>query len=132
MIAQEFEKWEASVFVTQIICFGFDMLQKLNARFNNFLGFDLSSWSAHFRQKLECKKDLLFLIHEKYKNMFGFSDDLKYDKDGNIVSKNNYPELKLAWFMAQDAFIYRYRNRTPAAATLPNYSRNELHIGSEQ
>ena len=43
--------------------------------------------------------------------MFGFSDDIKYDKNGNIVSKNNYPELKLMWFMAQDAFIYRYRNK---------------------
>jgi hypothetical protein len=31
--------------------------------------------------------------------MLGFSDEIIYDNSGNIVSKNNYPEIKLLWFM---------------------------------
>jgi hypothetical protein len=42
--------------------------------------------------------------------MLGFSDEVKKDKDGNIIS-SNYPEIKLGMFMAQDAFIYCYRNK---------------------
>jgi hypothetical protein len=70
------------VYVTQIIIFIIDMIERVNTKFSNFLGFNLTNWSDHFREKLECKTDLLFLIHEKYKNLLGFSDEIKYDKNG--------------------------------------------------
>ena len=99
------------MFVTQIICFVIDILDKVNKKFKNPISHDLAAWGRHFKEKLEFKTNLLYLIYEKYKNMFGFSDEIKYDSSGQIVSKNNYPEIKLAWFMTQDFLIYHFRNK---------------------